>query len=171
LSARYGTLAELLSAEPLIVAQDVGQSAADALTGARELMIEAAADELLKRSPLRSPAEAADFLKALIGFRCDECLIALYLDARHGLIDHEIVAVGRPDAVQPEPRQILLRAICRGATAIIIAHNHPSGDPAPSTSDIRFTRDFADACRGLGIHLCDHLVVAGGQVQSALYGS
>jgi DNA repair protein RadC len=166
LSGHYRTLAELLSAEPFILVEDAGSQAAEALAGARNLMIQAATDELVRRSPLRSPAEAADFLNALIGFRSDEYLATLYLDAGSGVIDYEIIR-GRPDSVYGEPRQIVLRAICRGAAAIILAHNHPSGDVAASSSDLKFTRLIADCCAALGIRLRDHLIVAGCEVRSA----
>jgi DNA repair protein RadC len=155
----------------VIVAEDGGRAAAAVLASARELMVQAAADELLVRAPLATQAAIADFLKILIGFRRDECLVLVLLDARNALLGHEIIAVGRPDSVEVDQRRILLRAIAYGASAIIIAHNHPSGDPRPSISDIRVSRELADTCRGLGICLCDHLVIAGGEVRSAMFAS
>ena len=169
LAATYRTLAELLSAEPLVVAEDGGRSAAAVLASARELMVQAAADELLVRTPLATQAAVADFLKILIGFRRDECLVLLLLDVRNGLLDYQIIAVGRPNSVEVDQRRIVMRAIACGATGIIIAHNHPSGDPWPSASDLRVTRELADTCRALGIYLRDHLVIAGGQVRSAMF--
>jgi DNA repair protein RadC len=168
LTARYRTVAELLSADPAMVAEDAGSAAAAAIARARGLMLHAAGDELRKREPL-TRTRVAHFLKSIIGFRCDECLVVLFLDARHGLIDHEILAVGRPDSVEFDLRRIVLHAIGRGATGIIIAHNHPSGDPQPSSSDFRVTRQLADTARGLGISLHDHLVIAGGEVRSAMF--
>jgi DNA repair protein RadC len=170
LAATYRTLAELLSAEPLIVAGDGGRAAAAVLASARQLMIQAAADELLVRAPLATQEAVADFLKILIGFRRDECLVLLLLDARNALLDHQIVVVGQPDSVEVDQRRIVMRAIGCGASAIIIAHNHPSGDPRPSTADVRVSRQLADTCRSLGICLRDHLVIAGGQVRSAMFG-
>lgn len=128
-----------------------------------------AADDQLRTREQQAPSTIAAFLKTLIGFRCDECIVVFFLDARHGVIDHEIVSFGRVDYATMDARRILLRAMARGAVGIIIAHNHPSGDPRPSTSDMRVTRELADTCRGLGIHLRDHLVIAGGQVRSAMF--
>ena len=123
----------------------------------------------IARAPaIRGDKEAAAFLKALIGFRSDEALVVLFLDSRRGLIDHEVIATGRADSVDFDQRRILLRAMARGASGIIVAHNHPSGDARPSTSDIRVTRQLADTARGLGICLYDHLVVAGGEVRSVM---
>lgn len=168
LAGRYRTLSELLNAEPVIVAEDAGVAAAAVLSNARDLMVLAADDELRARKQ-EGPSSIAAFLKTLIGFRCDECVVAIFLDARHGVIDHEIISFGRVDSATMDARRILLRAIARGAVGIIVAHNHPSGDPRPSTSDLRVTRELADTCRGLGIHLRDHLVVSGGEVRSAMF--
>jgi DNA repair protein RadC len=130
----------------------------------------ALADELAERRPVCTQGQAARLLKALIGFRCEELLVVLFLDSRRRQIDREIVAVGRPDSVEFDLRRILLRAIGRGASGIIVAHNHPSGDPRPSQSDMDVTRRLADASQALGICLFDHLVVAGGEVRSAMFG-
>jgi DNA repair protein RadC len=167
LTARYRTLAELLSADRLIIAEEVGLPAAAVLAGARDLMVHAATDELCKRQPL-THTRVVGFLKTVIGFRCDEYLVVLFLDARHGLIDHEIVA-GDADSVGVNQRRILLHAMGRGATGLIVAHNHPSGNPWPSMTDIRFTRQLADTARGVGICLHDHLVIAGAEVRSAMF--
>lgn len=166
LAARYRTISELLNAEQFIVAEDAGSTAASALAAVRELMIQAADDELRKREA-QDAGKIASFLKTLIGFRCDECVVVILLDVRHGVIDYEIVSLGRVDSATLDARRILLRAMARGAASIIVAHNHPSGDPTPSMQDIRVTRDLAHVCQSLGISLRDHLVVAGGKLRSA----
>ena len=129
----------------------------------------AAQEDLVLRQAIFGQAEAAHFLKTSIGFRCEELLVVLLLDSRRRLIDVETLAVGRPDSVDFDQRRILLRAIGRGATGIIVAHNHPSGDARPSQSDTAVTRRLADSCQALGIYLHDHLVVAGGEVRSAMF--
>lgn len=169
LSARFGTLSEVLSADPAVVADYAGVAAAGAVVAGRSLMIWAVEDELRERQPVLTRDAAGVLLKALIGFRSEELLVVLFLDSRSALIDHEVVAVGRPDSVDFDGRRILLRAIGRGASGIIVAHNHPSGDARPSRSDIEVTRQLADASQALGICLHDHLVVAGGQVRSAMF--
>ena len=134
------------------------------------MMVWALRDELRERPSICDQGAAARFLQATIGFRCDELLIVLFVDARRRLIDHEIIAVGRPDSVDFDQRRILLRAMGRGASGIIVAHNHPSGDSTPSRSDIEVTRRLADLAEVLGITLHDHLVVAGGKTRSAMFG-
>jgi len=171
LVTHYATLSELLSADPVIVADYSDESAARALAGAGDLMTWALEEELRKRRPIHSGRDATALLKQLIGFRCDELLIALFLDSGRGLIDHEVIATGRAGSVDIDCRRILLRAIGRGAAGIIVAHNHPSGDPRPSSSDIRVTRRLADVAQAFGIALHDHLVVAGGEIRSAMFGT
>ena len=171
LSERYATLSEVLSAPPAIIANYAGAEAAQAIAAAHKLMISALEEELGERQPISCERDAAAFLKALIGFRSDELLIVLFLDRRRRLIDHEVIAIGAADCVDCDQRRIVFRAIGRGASGIIVAHNHPSGDPRPSTSDINVTRRLADVTRGLGISLVDHLVIAGGEVRSAMYVS
>jgi DNA repair protein RadC len=169
LTDRFRTLAELLSAEPAIVAVDAGLHVANALAAARALMIHAAGDELGERIAIRTQEDAADFLKTLIGFHSDECLVVLFLNARRALIDYEMIAVGGPHSVELDQRRILFRAMSRGATGIILAHNHPSGDAMPSDTDVHITRQLADTARSLGICLHDHLVVAGDELRSAMF--
>jgi DNA repair protein RadC len=169
LSAHFGTLSELLNGEPVIIAGYGGRAAATALSQVHTLMIFALAEELKERRPMHTELDATRFLRGLIGFRCDELLVAIFLDSRRCLIDHEIISAGRVDSVDFDLRRILLRALGRGATGIIVAHNHPSGDPRPSPSDLKATRDLAELGRALGICIHDHLVVAGGEVRSAMF--
>jgi len=160
LSAHFASLSELLSADPVIVADYSDEIAAAALSGVRDLMTWALEEELRERETIHSACDASALLKHLIGFRCDELLVVLFLDSGRGLIDHEIVAAGRVSSVDVDCRRILLRAIGRGAAGIIMAHNHPSGDPRPSSSDIRATRLLADGARAFEITLHDHLIFA-----------
>jgi DNA repair protein RadC len=169
LAKRFGTLSELLCAEATAIAAHAGTAAAGSIKTARALMVHAAAEELRPRKSLATREDVARFLRTLIGFRSDECLVVLFLNSARGLIDHEIVATGSPASVEFDLRRILLLAIGRGASAIIVAHNHPSGNATPSGSDMRLTRELAHAARVLGVRLEDHLVVAGDQVQSAQF--
>lgn len=91
-----------------------------------------------------------------------------------GLIGAPLVArarvwIGTAGSVECDARRIIFRAIGRGASGMIVAHNHPSGDPRPNNSDIAATRRLADAARCVGICLYDHLVVAGHEVRSAMF--
>ncbi len=89
-----------------------------------------------------------------------EHFVAFYLNARHQLIARELVSVGSLSASLVHPREVFAPALERRAAAVIVAHNHPSGDPDPSPEDLAITRRLVDAGSLLGIELVDHVVVA-----------
>lgn len=110
---------------------------------------------------LRLDAPARVF-EALARWRArrKEHFIGLYLDACHGLVYREIVSVGTLTASLVHPREVFAPAITRRAAALVVAHNHPSGNPEPSAEDRNTTRRLRDAGRLLGIPLLDHVVIA-----------
>jgi DNA repair protein RadC len=83
----------------------------------------------------------------------------LFLDKRNALIADEVQGVGTIDHTPVYPREIVRRALELGASALILAHNHPSGDPTPSAADIRMTKDIAAIAQPFGITVHDHLIV------------
>ena len=89
-----------------------------------------------------------------------EHFVGFYLNARNQLLVRELVSVGSLSASIVHPREVFAPAIARGAAGVIVAHNHPSGDPEPSPEDVAVTRRLADAGTLLGIELLDHVVVA-----------
>lgn len=165
----FPTLSEALSAEPILVADFAGAPAARALHAAHALMVATLEERLVERAEISTAKDAEQFLQQLIGFRCVELLVVLFLDSGRRLIGHELLGAGRVDSVDFDPRRILLRALGRGAAGIIIAHNHPSGDPAPSHSDLMMTRRIVGLANGFGIMLHDHIVVSRGRMRSAMF--
>jgi DNA repair protein RadC len=107
-----------------------------------------------------------EFLKFRIGFAPTEMFYALYFDRAGQLIHDGVVAEGSLEAVNPSPRIIIQVALDIGAAGIVIAHNHPSGDPTPSRSDISLTRDMMTSFRALGLHIHDHFIVCRHDVTS-----
>ena len=107
---------------------------------------------------IASPAEAARYVRRRIHDDAREHFIALYLDGRHRAIADAIVSVGTATASLVHPREVFQPAIAVGACALLIGHNHPSGDPTPSAEDGEVTRRLAEAGRLLGITLLDHVV-------------
>ena len=89
-----------------------------------------------------------------------EHFVGFYLNARNQLLARDLVSVGSLSASIVHPREVFEPAIARGAAGVIVAHNHPSGDPEPSPEDVAVTRRLADAGTLLGIELLDHIVVA-----------
>lgn len=103
-----------------------------------------------------------DLLPLLLDIRSKkkEHLVAFFLNARHQLLTMETVSIGTLTASLAHPREIFAPAIGQAAAGVILAHNHPSGDPSPSEEDIRLTRRIQQAGQILGIELLDHLIVA-----------
>ena len=94
----------------------------------------------------------------------------LYLDRRNRVISDEQLSVGTVDHVPVYPREIIKRALMLNASALIVVHNHPSGDPTPSEADITMTKEIQMGCKYLGLTLHDHIIVGGCQ-ELSLRGS
>lgn len=109
--------------------------------------------------PIRSPRDAC---RAAAGIRsaAREHFLALYLNARNSIIHQETVSIGSLNANIVHPREVFRPAITRSAAAIILVHNHPSGDVTPSQEDLNLTARLVEAGRLLGIEVLDHLIVA-----------
>jgi len=112
-------------------------------------------------APVRSPAEAFAILSPVLQGLVDEELHALFLDRRRRLLAHRALTRGSDAFTVVDPRQVFRLAVGCRAGAVILAHNHPSGDPTPSRQDEDVTRRVVRAGHTLGIPLLDHLVVAG----------
>ena len=82
----------------------------------------------------------------------------LYLDRKNRLISDECLAIGTIDHVPVYPREVLRRSLALNASALIIVHNHPAGDPEPSTADLAMTKEIQKACAALGVTLHDHII-------------
>jgi DNA repair protein RadC len=122
----------------------------------------------IEGQPVLSSWEAlGDYLHAQMAHRRTEEVRILFLNAKNMLIANEALWQGSVDEASVHVREVIARAIALGATAIIIVHNHPSGDPAPSQQDIRLTRDLVDAGRHMKITVHDHVIV-GAQGRSSM---
>jgi DNA repair protein RadC len=103
--------------------------------------------------------QAAGLARAVIGDDPREHFLAIYLDTRHRAIGVHVVSIGTADVSLVHPREVFGPALMLHATALIVVHNHPSGDPCPSAEDKRLTERLRDAGTLLGIELLDHLVL------------
>jgi len=110
--------------------------------------------------------DAADLLEPLFADRSGEMLAVLHLDTERRLIALDELPTAGGDAVELPMREIFTAALNHGAAGIVVAHNHPSGDPQPSRADIEATRRLAETAANLGIRLHDHLIFAGGACRS-----
>jgi DNA repair protein RadC len=100
------------------------------------------------------------YLFAHMAYSLTEQARVLLLDAKNGLLRDDLIAFGTVDRVSISSREIVRRALDVGAAGMILAHNHPSGDPTPSQSDLAITREIFDATRLFDIRLLDHVIVA-----------
>ncbi len=122
---------------------------------------------LLRRPParaqLRSPREVAAYLLPIYGGRPTEQFGMVMLDAKHRVLRTTIVSVGALDSTVVQPRDVFREAMTTGAVAIVVFHNHPSGDPAPSEDDVALTDRLVEAGELMGIEVLDHVVLGDGQ--------
>jgi DNA repair protein RadC len=114
---------------------------------------------LRRRPVLSSWSTMLDYLRSVMAFEPREQFRILFLDKRNNLIGDELQSTGTVDHVPVYPREVARRAIEMNATAIILTHNHPSGDPTPSRADVEMTKACADALRPLGIAVHDHIII------------
>ena len=161
LLARFGTFAEVIAAPRprLLEIKGCGESVANHLK-----IIEAAAQRLAKtkvvgRTILSSWAALIDYCTAVMAREQTEQFRVLFLDRKNTLIADEVQGKGTIDHTPVYPREIVKRALELSASAIILVHNHPSGDPTPSRADIEMTREIDKAAKALGIAVHDHLVI------------
>lgn len=114
----------------------------------------------IEQQPVLSNWDAlGDYLHATMAHRRTEEVRILFLNAKNMLIANEALWQGSVDEASVHVREVIARAIALGATALIIVHNHPTGDPTPSTQDIRLTRDLVEAGRHMKIIVHDHVIV------------
>jgi DNA repair protein RadC len=162
LLATRGGLAGLAGSAPeeLAAERGIGPTRASAIVAAIEIARRLPAASLAGRDLLNDPRLVKDYLRSAQADGGQERTGALYLNARNRLLknDPEIYR-GTLDRAVVEPREILRRALLGNAAAVILYHNHPSGDPTPSREDREFTRRLATAAEAVGVRLLDHIVV------------
>lgn len=161
LIATFGSFAETISAPERRLAEVKGLGAA-AITELK--IVQAAASRLAKgavqtRPILSSWPAVLDYCRTAMAFSEREQFRVLFLDKRNQLIADEVQQTGTVDHTPVYPREVVKRALELSATAIIIVHNHPSGDPTPSRADIQMTQSIIDIAGPLGISLHDHIIV------------
>ena len=161
LLSRWGSVGQLASLEPreLTTVQGLGIQGARRLHAALNLGLKCAREAAPAVHPVRDAADAYAQLKhRFVGLQHEE-LHALYLDRRHGVVAIRTLTRGSACFTVVDVRQVFRPAVALGAAAVVLAHNHPSGDARPSRQDRLVTRRVAHAGRTLGIPLMDHLVV------------
>lgn len=169
LIGEFGGFGALLSAEPEALARIGGLSdgAVATLMIAKASALRLLADDIRERPILSNWQALIDYLHTDMAHEAIERVRVLHLDGKNVLIRDEVVAEGSIDRAAIYVREIIRRAIDLHASGMILVHNHPSGDPAPSKADIQLTRELVEAARPLGIAVHDHLII-GTQGQTSL---
>jgi len=158
---RFETFAGVISAsrEQLAKIDGVGEVAIDALKVVHDAAVRLTREEASGQPVLSSWQKVLDFCRADMAYREREHFRVLFLDKKNVLIRSEIQQTGTVDHTPVYPREVVKRALELNASAIILVHNHPSGDPTPSRADIDMTREIVKAAAPLGIAIHDHIVV------------
>ena len=161
LLAKFGSFSEVISA-PIERLREVRKLGDPAITELK--IVQAAASRLARgqvkqRPVLSSWSSVIDYCRAAMAFADKEQFRVLFLDKRNRLIADELQQVGTIDHTPVYPREVVKRALELSATALILVHNHPSGDPTPSHADIQMTQTIIDVARPLGIAVHDHIIV------------
>ena len=157
---RFGGFAELLSAEPdALAGAGLGLAGIAALKAAREAALRLMRSQLHERPVVNSWDKLVDYCTAQIAHGKVEEFHILFLDRKNVLIKHERQQRGTIDHTPVYPREVVKRALDVGAAAMILVHNHPSGDPTPSKADIAVTQDIKKAAAPLGVALHDHVII------------
>jgi DNA repair protein RadC len=168
LLAAYGSLGELAARDPAELAGPAGLGPARAarLAGAFELGRRLRARTPGQRTVLSSPAAVYAAFAPLMEDLTHEVFRVALLDAQNGLLRDRVVSTGTLSASLVHPREVFKPAILESAAAIILLHNHPSGDPTPSREDVRLTRQLAECAQLLDLRLHDHVIVGRGRYVS-----
>lgn len=159
---RFGSLADVLGADINLLQEVPGCGPAVA----HDLKIIAGVSERVNRSELRkrdifsSWNKVLAYCRAAMAHETREQFRILFLDKKNGLIADEIQQIGTVDHTPVYPREVVRRALQLSASALILVHNHPSGDPTPSREDISMTHMLKDVANALGIAIHDHIIIA-----------
>ena len=157
----HGSFAAVVSATPerLMQTKGVKDTTAAALKAVQAAALRLARQQVLKKPVLSSWQALLDYCHADMAHREVEAFRVLYLDRKNVLIDDKVQSRGTIDHTAVYPREVVKQALALSASALILVHNHPSGDPTPSKDDVEMTRRIAEAARTVGVTLHDHVVI------------
>jgi DNA repair protein RadC len=161
LIAMFGSFAEVIAAprKRLGEIKGLGEAAIVELKVVQAAANRLARGQVKKRPLLSSWSNVLDYCRTAMAFADKEQFRILFLDKRNQLIADEVQQTGTIDHTPVYPREVVKRALELSATAVILVHNHPSGDPTPSRADIQMTQSIIDVAKPLGIAVHDHIIV------------
>ena len=164
-SANIGILGRADPKE-LIEIHGIGTAKACSIIAAMELSKRLMSGQVMDGGRIANSEDISRFLLRDMLHEKREMFVSIHLDSRQRIESRHIVSIGSLDAAPVHPREVFAQAVKRGAAAVIVAHNHPSGDPTPSPQDIAVTRRLSEASHIIGISLLDHLIIGNGKCLS-----
>ncbi|MCF1503247.1 RadC family protein [Afifella sp. H1R] len=161
LLATFGSLGEVLAASPTRLKEidGVGDAVILQLKLMRAFAERLGRHEVRSRPVLASWSTLLDYCRTAMAFEDREQFRILFLDKKNALIADEVQQRGTVDHTPVYPREVMRRALELSATALILVHNHPSGDPSPSRADIQMTKTLIDVGKPLGVTVHDHIII------------
>jgi DNA repair protein RadC len=161
----FGSFADVVTAdvERLREVDGMGEASIVAIKTTQAAALRMMQEQFIDRPALSSWNAVLDYMQARLGRSTVEELHAIYLDRKNTVLADEALQRGTVDHTPVYPREIVKRALDLGATALILVHNHPSGDPTPSRSDIEMTKKVKKAVAAVDISLHDHIIIGRGK--------
>ena len=158
---KFGSLRAIVDAEigDLERISGVGKKSAIVIKFIKEFAAFYLMQKAKEKPQIACTSELLDFVRMAMGGKKDEEFCVIYLDAQNQIIEFETVQQGIANQAVVYPRQVLERALRKKASALILAHNHPSGHVRPSDADIRLTRTIQETARALDILIHDHIII------------
>jgi len=165
LIARFGSFSNAIAAPltDLRAVEGIGEAGAAALKTVQAAALRLARAEVIDRPVMNNWDRLMEYLNAVLARERVEHFRILFLDSRNRLLADEAQARGTVDHTPVYPREVVKRALELHCTAIIMVHNHPSGDPSPSADDVTMTREIVQAARALSIVVHDHIIIGNGR--------
>ncbi|KAI2694066.1 DNA repair protein RadC [Pseudomonas sp. TNT3] len=173
LLSKFGSLRALLEADQSTFSRELGLGPAKfaQLQAVQEMGRRHMAERLRNKSVLENPQAVREYLKALLRHELHEVFGCLFLDSRHQVLTFEALFHGSIDNTSVHPRQVVKRALANNAAAVILCHNHPSGNSTPSQADRKLTKRLQEALLLVDVRVLDHFIVGDGDPLSmAEYG-
>jgi DNA repair protein RadC len=161
LMQRFGTFAEVMSADPerLKEVKGVGEAVVTELKIVHAAAMRLIRGQVINRPILNTWNAILEYIRAAMAFNDIEQFRIIFLDKKNQMIADEVQQQGTVDHTPVYPREVVKRALELAASAIVLVHNHPSGDPTPSMADIDMTKKIVDAGQRLGVAVHDHVIV------------
>jgi len=161
LLTRFGSIAEVLAAPEKLIAEvpGAGPTVAHELKLVEAVAKRSARSTVMEREVLGSWNQVIEYCTTAMAYETREQFRILFLDKKNKMIADEVQQTGTVDHTPVYPREVVRRALELSASAIILVHNHPSGDPTPSRADIEMTKTVAETAKPLGIAVHDHIII------------